>query len=396
MSLRKFLRRIRHRVLKRLRRGRYDTTAALSVRHDLRGRFCANPFRQLDVYENGQLHQCCAAWLPTPVGNLKRDSMAEAWNSDAAQRIRASVLEGSFRYCDHQVCPAIQAGTLPTVEQASRDPRLADIIEQGRTRIEDLPEFINLCNDASCNLWCPSCREDRILHTEGPGFERRAHLQDRIVQSLFAEPTDRRFCISVTGSGDPFASKVFRNFLFDLDGRDFPNLEINLQTNGVLLTPRTWERLVRIRDKVTSLLVSFDAATPETYSITRRGGHWPTLLDNVRALGEFRRRGELNFLRMDFVVQQANYREMPAFVELAKELGADRVGFSLLMDWGTWAPAEFRVRCVWRTDHPEFEAFLEVLRDPGLADPMVDLGNVQPYRDRALALSEPSPARVRA
>lgn len=40
---------------------------------------------------------------------------------------------------------------------------------------------------------------------------------------------------------------------------------------------------------------------------------------------------------------------------------------------------------MWRQDHPEFEEFLAVLRDPALADPIVQLGNVTAYRTRALA-----------
>jgi molybdenum cofactor biosynthesis enzyme MoaA len=310
--------------------------------------------------------------------------MDQVWNSPTAQKIRASILDGSFRYCDHAICPFIQNDSLPTLTDAARDPRYAEAIRDQKTELDELPTFINLCNDASCNLYCPSCRSERINHASGRAYRKRAHLQDRIVAELFSEPTDRRFRVSVTGSGDPFASKVFRDFLFGLDGRDFPNLEVSLQTNGVLLTPRNWQRLHRIRDNITDVIVSFDAATAETYAITRRGGHWPTLIDNVRALGLQRARGDLRYLKLDFVVQQANYREMPAFVELGRELGADCVGFSLVMNWGTWSASEFAVRAVWRRDHPEFAAFLGVLRDPRLADPVVDLGNVSEYRRSAL------------
>lgn len=376
--------RVRRRIGRLLRRGRHDTAGALNRERRLQGRFCGNPFSQLDVYENGDLHLCCNAWLPKPIGNLNRDSVEAAWNSPTARRIRESILDGSFRYCDHRVCPYIQNDSLPTLEEAERDPRFGDVIGRRRTALDELPTFINLCNDASCNLYCPSCRTERIHYTEGREFQRRVHLQDRVVQALFSEPTDRRFRVSVTGSGDPFASKVFRDFLFGLDGRDFPNLEISLQTNGVLLTPRTWQRLHRIRNNITDVIVSFDAATPETYAVTRRGGHWPTLIDNVRALGERRTAGELRYLKLDFVVQQANYLEMPAFVDLGRSLGADRVGFSLVMNWGTWSAAEFAVRAIWRRDHPEFDAFLEVLRDARLGEPIVDLGNGSAYRSRAL------------
>jgi MoaA/NifB/PqqE/SkfB family radical SAM enzyme len=362
-------------------RARKDSEGAHA---ELKGRFCPNPFRQLDVYENGETYLCCSSWLPTPAGNLHRQRLEEVWNSEKAQSVRAGILDGSFRHCNHGVCPAIQEDSLPTLEQARRDPALRDIIDHQRTRMPELPLFINLCNDASCNLWCPSCRTHRINHTDGDTLAQLRALQNEIKRAMFARPSARYFHVNVTGSGDPFASRIFREFLFELNGGDFPNLRINLQTNGVLLTPKNWRRMQRIHKNIDTVLVSFDAARPETYAITRRGGHWPTLLDNVRALGEFRRREELGHLRLDFVVQQANYREMPAFVRLAESLGADCASFSKILDWGTWSRAVFEVQCIWREDHPEYEQFLKVMRDPALGRPSVALGNLAPYREVAL------------
>lgn len=381
--------RARRRWRRALNRGRRDSEGTLNTERNLEGRFCRNPFVQLDIHEDGRAYSCCSSWLPTPLGNLKTLTVGEAWNSQASQAIRESIFDGSFRYCYKKVCPAIQGGTLPTMEEARRDPLLRDIIDRRQTRLDELPSFINLCNDASCNLYCPSCRVERINYPHGKQFEKRKHLQDKVTQSLFSEPTDRHFTVNVTGSGDPFASRVFREFLYNLNGDDFPNLRINLQTNGVLLTSRNWQRMRKIHRNIAAILVSFDAGTEETYAITRRGGNWPLLLDNTARLGELRKSGKLNMLRLDFVVQWANYREMPAFVALAKSLGADQVAFSMVLDWGTWSIAEYEKHCIWKQDHPEFDDFITVLEDPVFDDPFVALGNLTEYRklarDRSLA-----------
>lgn len=363
-----------------LNRGMRDSTGTLNTAPDLHGRFCRNPFVQLDVYEDGRVYSCCSSWLPTPLGNLKTLAVGEAWNSQVSQKIRESIFDGSFRFCDPKVCPAIQGGTLPTIEEARRDPALREIIDRRQTRLDELPNFVNLCNDASCNLYCPSCRVGRTNHSHGKEYEKRQHLQDTVTQSLFSEPTDRDFTVNVTGSGDPFASRVFREFLYNLKGDDFPNLRINLQTNGVLLTPRNWQRMEKIHGNIAAILVSFDAATEETYAITRRGGNWRWLLDNTARLGELRKAGQLKHLRLDFVVQKANYREMPAFVTLARSLGADKVTFSMVLDWGTWPIAEYEKQCIWKQDHPEFDEFISVLEDPVFDDPFVYLGNLTEYR----------------
>jgi MoaA/NifB/PqqE/SkfB family radical SAM enzyme len=360
--------------------GRRDSEGTINTEQNLEDRFCRNPFVQLDVYEDGRVYSCCSSWLPTPLGNIKRVPVKQAWNSSASQQIRASILDGSFRYCDHKVCPRIQEGTLPTLEEARENPLLREIIDQRRTELDEPPTFINLCNDASCNLWCPSCRTQRINHNQGKEYEKRQHLQDTVTQALFSTPTERHFTVNVTGSGDPFASAVFRNFLYNLEGKDFPNMRINLQTNGVLLTPRNWQRMEKIHRNIATILVSFDAATEATYAITRRGGNWRWLLDNTARLGELRQRGELGLLRLDFVVQAVNYREMAEFVRLGKSLGADQVSFSMVLDWGTWSLEEYARQCIWKRDHPEFEAFIRVLEDDIFDDPQVVLGNLTEYR----------------
>jgi len=139
-----------------------------------------------------------------------------------------------------------------------------------------------------------------------------------------------------------------------------------------------------IHENIETVFLSIDAATDPTYNITRRGGHWDTLMENCRRLGEFRESGQLKYLRFDFVVQLANYTEMPAFVELSRLMGVDCVYFSRLLDWGTWPRKEFLQQCVWETSHPSYEDFMHVLADPGLHDSFVDPGNLNKYFEKAV------------
>ncbi len=377
--------RVKRAVYRFYNRGRKDTRGSINVDKNLEGRFCPNPFSQVDLYEDGKVYACCSAWLPTPIGNLNHSSLMDVWNSQTSLAIRGSILDGSFRYCDHKVCPAIQNDSLPDLETAAENPLFRDAILNGKLEVSEAPVFINLCNDASCNLYCPSCRPGRINHPSGKEYQKRQHLQDIVEQELFTTPSERHFTVSVTGSGDPFASAVFRKFLYGLNGNDFPNLSISLQTNGVLLTERSWARMAKIHSNIKTIIVSFDAATEPTYQQTRRGGNWELLLENTARLGRLRQTGELRFLRLDFVVQKANYREMAEFVRLAKKLNADQVQFAMLLDWGTWPLDIFRDQCIWRQDHPEFKQFLEVLADPLLDDPLVNLGNMSGYRGLAVA-----------
>ena len=351
----------------------------------LEGRFCKNPFRQVDLEPDGAAFACCSAWLPTPMGNLENSSLMEMWNGHAMQKIRESIYDGSFRYCRHDRCPEIKSGTLPSLQEGEKDREFGPFVKQRCTTLETPPRFVNLVNDRSCNLYCPSCRTTRINHNDGPEYEKAANLQQRLLEPYLAEPNEREFKLSITGSGDPFASRAYRELLYSVDGSQYPNMNISLQTNGVLLTPRNWQRMKKIHANISTILISFDAATEETYNNTRRGGNWATLLANCERMAKLRASGEVKHLRYDFVAQRDNYREMPAFVELARKLGGDHAYFSKLLDWGTWPHFEYLERCPWETGHPLYEDFMELLREPVFNDPFVDLGNLSDFHREALA-----------
>lgn len=361
--------------------------SAAAAQGSLQGRFCSNPFRQLDLEPDGAAFACCSSWLPTTMGNIRSRSLEEMWNGHAMQKIRESIYDGSFRYCLHDRCPVIMDGRLQSIEDAEQHPVYGAAVRERRTKIDNPPIFLNLVNDRSCNLYCPSCRTERILHNEGADYEQAADLQRRLLQPYLDGAYQGEFELSITGSGDPFASRAYRELLYSLDGSQYPNMKIALQTNGVLLTPRNWERMKRLHGNVSTILISFDAATEETYNITRRGGHWPTLLENCRRMGELRARGEVKYLRFDFVVQRENFREMKAFVELARELGADHAYFSKMLNWGTFTEEDYLQRCPWLPGNPLREAFLEALGDPIFDDPIVLMGNLAEYRAEARALA---------
>src|SRR5665811_887879 len=139
----------------------------------LKGRFCPNPFRQLDLEEDGSAFACCSNWLPTPMGNLKNKTLDELWNGHVMQKIRESIYDGSFRYCRHDRCPMIQSNTLPSLQEGEQDADFGIAVKNRDVKLETPPLFLNLCNDRSCNLFCPSCRTERINYQSGPEYQSR-------------------------------------------------------------------------------------------------------------------------------------------------------------------------------------------------------------------------------
>ena len=365
-------------IRKRIQKGRFlDSEGIINTDKKTEGKFCNKPLDQFEIHPSGTVSVCCMSWLPEKIGNMKDEGVKEIFNSKKAQKIRKSILDGSFKYCDHKLCPYIQNGSLPDKAEVA-DDRHKSIIENNQTK--DLePTFYNLCYDESCNLSCPSCRKMKVSYYKGGVYETKKKMQDKIIAQDFGKPHDNYCLVNVTGSGDPFGSKLFRELLFSIDGEKFPRVFFNLQTNGVMFTPKYWDKMKKIQKNINTVIVSYDAGTPETYQITRRGGNWDKLQENMKFLSSLRQKELINELRIDCVVQKSNYKELDKLVKIGLDLKVDKVFFSLLVDWGTWTPEIYKQNCVWKKENPEFKEFIKILRDPIFNDPIVNLGNLTEY-----------------
>src|SRR5947208_1182824 len=78
--------------------------------------FCPKPFEFFEVDTEGNAWVCCQDWLNKSIGNLYDKSLFEVWNSERAQDIRKSILDGSYKYCNSETCPKLVAKTLEKSE----------------------------------------------------------------------------------------------------------------------------------------------------------------------------------------------------------------------------------------------------------------------------------------
>ena len=347
--------------------------------------FCSQPFTRFEVLggggHRGDVFYCCQNWLPKSIGNLQQNSVKEIWNGEAAREIRRSILDGSFRYCDDAVCPYLQRidGPVQPVEEV-QDEGLQEIIRKGTTTVPVGPGDIICCFDQSCNLSCPSCRTDVIMETVHA--DAILDIQKRLEDEALGEAK----LLYITGSGDPFGSPFFRRWLQTMQRAKMPNLEsIHLHTNGLLWTERIWASIPEeTRALIRATTISIDAATPATYKVNRRGGDFATLLKRLAFISRLRAEGPLRYVELHMTVQSNNYREMPAFVELARRFGFDRATFHKMLDWDTFSPKEYAARAVHFPTHPEYLRFLEMLGDPRLEDPLVNLSNFTELKHEAV------------
>lgn len=103
-----------------------------------------------------------------------------------------------------------------------------------------------------------------------------------------------------------------------------PRIRFSLLTNGVLFD-RTWTDFFLRHGK--SVNFSLNASGPETYEKVSRTRHWPQIITNLEALAAGRGPERVVEVTTSFVILDENVGELPAFVELGRAMGLDRVRF---------------------------------------------------------------------
>ena len=332
---------------------------------------CSRPFQWCEVHPDGSVFLCCPAWLKRPIGNLLQQPIEQIWNGAVAQEIRKSILNGSFHNCSSKRCPYLQEKNWPVQTLATlADDQVGRALSAGSASLDFLPTQLNLCFDHSCNLACPSCR-DELQQASGAALEQAEQIATIIHQELLPGAE----IVTLSGFGDPFGSPTYRRLLLQLKRCDFPQLrQIHLHSNGQRLTPQMWASLPELQSLVAEIEISIDAATAATYQTNRRGGDFARLLENLEFLSQQPCR-----LILSLVVQQNNWREIPQLLKLADRFAA-KVYLSQLVNWGTFSKQEFRQRAVHLPQHPEHEACRQLLRVLTDTD-RIDFGNLRRWLD---------------
>ena len=328
---------------------------------------CTHPFSWFEIHQHGDVFLCCPAWLKRPIGNLLQTPVADIWNSPVAQEIRKTIHNRSFHNCSKLRCPFL-ADSLSPVQPlvAVTEQRIKRALETRAAHLDFPPTRLNLCFDHSCNLACPSCRSARQVAT-GSARDKAQRISEIICAELLPQAEE----VTMSGYGDPFASPAYLAILQQLNTSSGEIPRLRLHSNGQLWTRQRWEQLPRLHDRVKEAEISIDAASAATYAVNRPGGSYEQLLDNLAYLAE-----QPFPLTLSMVVQQNNFREIPLLVELATRFKA-RVYLSRLVNWGTFAKAEFTRRAVHLPTHPEHQQLVSLLREYRHR-PQLNLGNLLP------------------
>lgn len=274
-------------------------------------KFCSSSFDTITIQQNGHISSClCAGWhtFHENMGSILNTPLTEIFSNQNFTKFRGSIIDQSFRYCKKDECARMW--NLDQVDD------LDSVI-----KYKKLPTIMNVSIDPNCNLRCGSCRNEVIWSK--PANPTAEKILNRLIEEYqdFNEPV----YFQCDGTGDIFASTAYLNF-FKSD-RLPKCFRFELTTNGNLVT-KNLDILEKIKDKIDSICVSFDAATPETYKAIR-GGRFDLIIDGVKAMknmGIYR-------VNTSFVTQKKNYLELLDYYNMCNELGINYSGISKIDRW---------------------------------------------------------------
>jgi len=330
-------------------------------------KICRKPFEWMELFHSPKdsMYLCCPGWLPVSTGSFESKSFDELWRNERAQKIRMSVIDGSFKYCN-SYCPYIENHDLPDspIEYVSEEEyqslRLAAQYPQDYL---PGPETINLAYDRSCNLKCPSCRRETITAEPAEGDVYDAYFLD-ILMSYGSEPVT----LYITGGGDAFASLHYRSILESDLLRRATNIRLRLHTNAIMLTEKRWDGIKHLHDRIDFIEISMDGARKESYEYNRFPAKWETFKKRMDFVKTVKQKWPHIELKINFVLQTNNYRDVPLLIDYAHKWGVDMVKISMLDNWGTYSQEEFEQASVHRQSHPEHKDLIKVLTNKSVID----------------------------
>ncbi len=175
------------------------------------------------------------------------------------------------------------------------------------------PLYVKIKLTWRCNLRCHMCNVWRQRREDALSLE--------ILRTLAGE-LDSLGTRKIHLSG---GEVLLRPDLFDIIATfSGHGMQVNLTTNGTLVTPEAAARLVEA--EVNNVSISLDGATPAVHDALRGRGNWKRTIRGIRNLRRAGKRARHKLhIRINTVITRRNYRDLALLPEIAFQAGADRL-----------------------------------------------------------------------
>ncbi|MBQ2645579.1 SPASM domain-containing protein [bacterium] len=311
---------------------------------------CSQPFENLEIKFNGDLHFCCERHLPISIGNIYKNSFDEIWNSEVAKKIRKCIVKSNYSLCHEELCTTLQ----------SKAKNIQDIsfLKDDGTILKG-PKYVTFCHDRECNIACVYCRKELLKNSD----EEIAFLNEKIETDFLPLLKDTEIVVT-NAHGDAFGSRHSR-YLIKRIHEIYPNIKFEIFTNGILFNKYNIDNL-KIENNLNVVKISLPATTKETYKKMVLNGdlYFDKLIDNLEYVSELKKTKNFDFY-MFFIVTSLNYKEIIPFLDLAKKLGAFPV-INEYLDVQNRHDNKHPEYVITDKNHSEYNEFVKIIQDQNI------------------------------
>lgn len=193
-------------------------------------------------------------------------------------------------------------------------------------RLNYVPYRLDVEPTTHCNFRCSIC------HVSNPDWQGK-HMEFDGFKTL-VDRNPEVFKIKLQGMGEPFINKQFLDMAKYAASK---GVYVTTTTNGSALTKGNVEKLLS-GEGLREIIVSLDGATKGTFEAIRPGADFDAICENSRRLIEANARlprSRRVFVAAWTVLQRRNMREAQDIIELAADIGFNRLTFQVtISDWG--------------------------------------------------------------
>lgn len=192
------------------------------------------------------------------------------------------------------------------------------LIEKYKNK-DELPRKIRIDACTLCQLNCPCC----MRNAKPEDFKSGCGLGYLSFKNFKKLVDDNNFeAIELSNMGEIFLNPELLEIIKYSYEKNIV-LSAGTGVNLNYLTDEMAEALVKY--KIYDITVSIDGATPETYSIYRKGGDFNTVINNVKKINFYKKKykSESPYLTYKFIVFGHNEHEINKAKALANELNMD-------------------------------------------------------------------------
>ena len=193
----------------------------------------------------------------------------------------------------------------------------------------NLPHKIQIEHTTSCNFKCITCSRTTWSNANpmDPRLNKNMTLDQfkAIHQKI---PTLRE--VQMQGMGETFLNPHLKDIL---DYCKANRIAVTTTTNASLMDKNSNLSLI---GAFKSIFFSMDSATARNFAEIRVGGQLNRTIENIgRAVQEKKKHNYKTVICINSVITHLNYTEIPAMVEIARNLGVDKIGFVEVEHWMT-------------------------------------------------------------